>query len=318
MIETKGLRKSFKSRQGRETKTVEAVRGVDLFVQEGEIFGFLGPNGAGKTTTLRMLATLIEPDGGEATIAGADLRKAPGEVRRRIGYVAQGGTTWDEVSAREELVLHARMYGISKAEAQRRAVRALEAFQLTEYADRKCKTYSGGQRRRVDIALGIIHEPKVIFLDEPTTGLDPQSRAHMWDEIRRLRAEGMTIFVTTHYLEEADALCDRMAIMDHGQIVAEGTPAELKREISGDVVTVGLNGSTPKAAELFDTEAYIKKLETVDDGGLRLYVDEGATAIPLILRKLDAAGIALGSIELHRPSLDDVFLEKTGRSLRES
>jgi ABC-2 type transport system ATP-binding protein len=318
MIETKGLRKSFKSRQGRETKAVEAVRGVDLFVQPGEIFGFLGPNGAGKTTTLRMLATLIEPDGGEATIAGADLRKAPGEVRRRIGYVAQGGTTWDEVTAREELVLHARMYGISKAEAQRRATRALDAFQLTEYADRKCKTYSGGQRRRVDIALGIIHEPKVLFLDEPTTGLDPQSRAHMWDEIRRLRAEGMTIFVTTHYLEEADALCDRMAIMDHGLIVAEGTPAELKREISGDVVTVGLNGSTPQAAELFDTEPYIKKLETIDDGGLRLYVDEGATAIPQILRKLDAAGIALGSIELHRPSLDDVFLEKTGRSLRES
>ncbi len=237
MIETRGLRKSFRSRAGREKKTVDAVRGVDLQVAEGEIFGFLGPNGAGKTTTLRMLATLIEPDGGEATIAGADLRTDPGEVRRRIGYVAQGGSTWDESTAREELVLQARMYGISKAEAQRRADRALDAFQLTEYADRKCKTYSGGQRRRVDIALGIIHEPKVVFLDEPTTGLDPQSRAHMWDEIRRLRAEGMTVFLTTHYLDEADALCDRIAIMDHGEIVAEGTPAELKREISGDVVT---------------------------------------------------------------------------------
>ncbi|GAA4694704.1 ATP-binding cassette domain-containing protein [Phytohabitans rumicis] len=313
MIETKDLRKSFRSRQG----TVDAVRGVDLFVAEGEIFGFLGPNGAGKTTTLRMLATLIEPDGGEATIAGADLRKDPGEVRRRIGYVAQGGTTWDEVSAREELVLHARMYGIGKAEANRRATRALEAFQLIEYADRKCKTYSGGQRRRVDIALGIIHDPKVLFLDEPTTGLDPQSRAHMWDEIRRLRAEGVTVFVTTHYLEEADALCDRLAIMDNGEIVAEGTPAELKREISGDVVTVGLNGSTPEAAQVLDAEPYVNKLETVD-GGLRLYVDEGAIAIPHILRRLDAAGLALGTIELHRPSLDDVFLEKTGRSLRES
>ncbi|MEJ3742054.1 ATP-binding cassette domain-containing protein [Actinomycetes bacterium KLBMP 9797] len=317
MIETKGLRKSFKSRQGRETKTVEAVRGVDLVVQEGEIFGFLGPNGAGKTTTLRMLATLIEPDGGEASIAGADLRKSPGEVRRRIGYVAQGGSTWDEVSAREELVLHARMYGIGKAEAGRRAERALEAFQLTEYADRKCKTYSGGQRRRVDIALGIIHEPKVLFLDEPTTGLDPQSRAHMWDEIRRLRGEGMTIFLTTHYLEEADALCDRMSIMDHGEIVTEGTPAELKREISGDVVTVGVNGSSAAAADLLDAEPFVRKLETVDNG-LRLYVDEGATAMPQIMRALAAAGITLGSIELHRPSLDDVFLEKTGRSLRES
>src|SRR5690349_21475452 len=164
MIETRGLRKSFLSRQGREKKTVEAVRGVDLRVDEGEIFGFLGPNGAGKTTTLRMLATLIEPDGGEALIAGADLRKDPGEVRKRIGYVAQGGSTWDDSTAREELVLHARMYGIRKVEAQKLAAEALDAFELTEYADRKCKTYSGGQRRRVDIALGIIHKPKVVFL----------------------------------------------------------------------------------------------------------------------------------------------------------
>ncbi|MBP1780915.1 ABC-2 type transport system ATP-binding protein [Micromonospora sp. HB375] len=319
MIETRGLRKSYRSREVRETKTVDAVRGVNLDVAEGEIFGFLGPNGAGKTTTLRMLATLIEPDGGEATVAGADLRKDPAEVRRRIGYVAQGGSTWDESSAREELVLQARLYGISKAEAHRRAERALEAFQLTEYADRKCKTYSGGQRRRVEIALGIIHEPKIVFLDEPTTGLDPQSRAHMWDEIRRLRTEGMTVFITTHYLDEADALCDRIAIMDHGEIVAEGTPAELKREISGEVVIVGLDApSTPRAAELLDTEAYVSKLETVDEGGLRLYVDEGATAIPQVLRRLDHAGLDLRSIELHRPSLDDVFLTKTGRSLRES
>ncbi|WP_433537007.1 ATP-binding cassette domain-containing protein [Micromonospora sp. CA-249363] len=319
MIETRGLRKSFRSRAGRETKTVDAVRGVNLEVAEGEIFGFLGPNGAGKTTTLRMLATLIEPDGGEATIAGADLRKDPAEVRRRIGYVPQGGSTWDESTAREELVLHARMYGIGKADAQQRAVRALEAFQLTEYADRKCKTYSGGQRRRVEIALGIIHEPKIVFLDEPTTGLDPQSRAHMWDEIRRLRSDGMTVFITTHYLDEADALCDRIAIMDNGEVVAEGTPAELKREISGDVVLVGLDvAATPQAAKALDGEPYVNKLETADEGGLRLYVDEGATAIPQVLRRLDHAGLELRSIELHRPSLDDVFLTKTGRSLRES
>jgi ABC-2 type transport system ATP-binding protein len=316
MIETTGLRKSFRSRQGREVKTVEAVRGVDLSVVEGEIFGFLGPNGAGKTTTLRMLATLIEPDGGEVTIAGADLRRDPGEVRRRIGYVAQGGSTWDEVTAREELVLHARMYGISKAEAQRRAVAALDAFQLTEYADRKCKTYSGGQRRRVDIALGIIHEPQVVFLDEPTTGLDPQSRAHMWEEVRRLRTDGMTVFITTHYLDEADALCDRVAIIDHGQIVAEGTPAELKREISGEVVTVGMAGNPATAADVLDTQPYVRKLET-HDGDLRLYVDHGATAVPQIMRTLEAAQIPPDSIEVHRPSLDDVFLAKTGRSLRE-
>jgi len=321
IIETKGLRKSFRSRAGRQTKTVEAVRGVDLVVEQGEIFGFLGPNGAGKTTTLRMLATLIPPDGGEATIAGADLRRDPAEVRRRIGYVAQGGSTWDEVSAREELVLQARMYGISKAEAHQRADRALAAFQLTEFADRKCKTYSGGQRRRVDIALGIIHEPQVVFLDEPTTGLDPQSRAHMWDEIRRLRAEGMTVFITTHYLDEADALCDRIAIMDYGQVVAEGTPDELKREIAGDVVTVGFGDRpevTPHAAQALDSQPYVKKLETIESGGLRLYVDAGATAIPQILRMLEASGVQISSIELHRPSLDDVFLTKTGRSLRES
>ncbi|PYC70008.1 ABC transporter [Micromonospora arborensis] len=319
MIETRGLRKSFRSRAGRETKTVDAVRGVNLEVAEGEIFGFLGPNGAGKTTTLRMLATLIEPDGGDATIAGADLRKDPAEVRRRIGYVPQGGSTWDESTAREELVLHARMYGIGKADAQRRAARALDAFQLTEYADRKCKTYSGGQRRRVEIALGIIHEPKIVFLDEPTTGLDPQSRAHMWDEIRRLRADGMTVFITTHYLDEADALCDRIAIMDNGELVAEGTPAELKREISGDVVLVGIDlTATEQATKALDGEPYVNKLETADEGGLRLYVDDGATAIPQVLRRLDHAGLELRSIELHRPSLDDVFLTKTGRSLRES
>jgi ABC-2 type transport system ATP-binding protein len=315
MIETKDLRKSFRGRG--KTGTVEAVRGVDLVVEEGEIFGFLGPNGAGKTTFLRMLATLLTPDAGLATVAGVDLLKNPGEVRRRIGYVAQGGSTWDEVTAREELVLHARMYGIGKTDAESRAARALDAFQLTEYADRRCKTYSGGQRRRVDIALGIIHQPAVVFLDEPTTGLDPQSRAHMWDEVRRLRSEGMTIFITTHYLEEADALCDRVAIIDHGLIVADGTPNELKQEISGDVVTVGLNGALPSAVELLDTQPYVRKLETKEDN-LRLYVDEGATAIPQILRTLDGADIALASIELHRPSLDDVFLAKTGRSLRES
>jgi ABC-2 type transport system ATP-binding protein len=316
MIQTHGLTKSFRSRQGRQNKTVEAVRGVDLAVEPGEIFGFLGPNGAGKTTTLRMLATLIEPDGGTAVIAGADLRKNPGEVRRRIGYVAQGGSTWDESTAREELILHARMYGVSKAEASRRAAATLDAFQLSEYADRRCKTYSGGQRRRVDIALGIIHQPKVVFLDEPTTGLDPQSRAHMWDEVRRLREEGMTVFLTTHYLDEADALCDRIAIMDHGEIVAEGTPDALKQEISGDVVNISLTDSA-RAAQVLGSSDFVRKLETTDDG-VRLYVDEAGSAIPQILRALDGDGVVLGGIELHRPSLDDVFLTKTGRTLRES
>ncbi len=323
MIKTTGLRKSFRSRQGREIKVVEAVRSVDMTVSEGEIFGFLGPNGAGKTTTLRMLATLIPPDGGEAVIAGANLLTEPGEVRRRIGYVAQGGSTWETVTAREELILQARMYRLSKAEAQERAARALAAFQLTEYADRKCKTYSGGQRRRVDIALGIIHDPKVVFLDEPTTGLDPQSRAHMWDEVRRLRDEGMTVFLTTHYLEEADALCDRIAIIDHGEIVAEGTPAGLRREISGDVVTVGFPEVGPGMETAPDTAAgvlrdqpYVKRLETYDRN-LRLYVEHGPTAVPQVVRALESAQLVPDAIEVHRPSLDDVFLSKTGRSLRE-
>ncbi|MBM7773716.1 ABC-2 type transport system ATP-binding protein [Actinokineospora baliensis] len=316
MIEVKGLRKSFTLGKRRKTRTVEAVRGVDLSVAEGEIFGFLGPNGAGKTTTARILCTLLEPDDGEAVIAGADLRKDPGAVRTRVGYVPQGGTTTDEVTAREELVLQARMYGIGKADAVERAEKALAAFELTEFADRQCRTYSGGQRRRVDIAMGIIHEPKVLFLDEPTTGLDPQSRAHLWDEVRRLRDAGMTVFLTTHYLEEADALCDRIAIIDHGEIVALGTPAELKHGVAGDVVTVGLNGSGPKAAELLDGHEYVRKLELGEDG-LRLYVDDGTTAMPQIMRVLDAGEIHFDTVELHRPSLDDVFLIKTGRSLRD-
>jgi ABC-2 type transport system ATP-binding protein len=325
MIETTGLRKSFTVGKRRKTSTVEAVRGVDLAVDEGEIFGFLGPNGAGKTTTLRMLSTLIVPDGGQATVAGVDLLSKPAEVRKRIGYVAQGGGTTDELTAREELVQQARLYGIGKSEAQARSVAVLESFQLTDYADRQCRTYSGGQRRRLDIALGIIHRPKVLFLDEPTAGLDPQSRANLWDEVRRLRSEGMTVFLTTHYLEEADALCDRISIIDHGEIVAEGTPDALKHEISGDVVTVGMDGtldsgmegSTEKAAALLTDAPYIRKLEELDEGGLRLYVDDGTTAIPQILRALDGAGFEFGKLELQRPSLDDVFLTKTGRSLRD-
>jgi ABC-2 type transport system ATP-binding protein len=317
MIETKGLRKSFQVGKGRKKATVEAVRGVDLKVGGGEIFGFLGPNGAGKTTTLRMLTTLLIPDGGEAVIAGADLRKNPGKVRQLSGYVAQGGGTVDDATGREELVLQARMYGLGKVEAQERAARALEAFQLSDFADRRCRTYSGGQRRRIDIALGVIHEPKVLFLDEPTVGLDPQSRVTMWDEVRRLRHEGMTVFITTHYLDEADALCDRIAIIDNGEIVAEGTPDDLKREIAGDVVRVGLNGTLPAAAELLGDRPFVRKMEIEQDKGLRLYVDDGAAAIPQIIRVLDGSDITFDGMELTRPSLDDVFLTKTGRTMRE-
>jgi ABC-2 type transport system ATP-binding protein len=318
MIRTRGLRKSFRTGRRRKAATVEAVTGLDLAVAEGEIFGFLGPNGAGKTTTLRMLATLLPPDGGDAVVAGADLRSQQAAVRRNIGYVAQGGGTWDDATAREELVMQARMYGIGKAEAVSRAADALDAFDLTAYADRHCRTYSGGQRRRVDIALGVVHRPRVLFLDEPTSGLDPQSRSHMWDEIRRLRGEGLTVFLTTHYLDEADALCDRIAIIDGGGIVAEGTPTALKREIAGEVVTVGVSGDADKAAGVLGERECVRSAEVRDDGMVRLSVDAGETAIPQIMRALADVGIEPATIELHRPTLDDVFLTRTGRSLRES
>ncbi|GAB3823458.1 ATP-binding cassette domain-containing protein [Dactylosporangium cerinum] len=318
MIEVRDLRKSYDLRFGRQKITVDAVRGISFDVGPGEVLGFLGSNGAGKTTTLRMLTTLIKPDGGGATIAGADLVKEPNEVRRRIGYVSQGGSTWGDATAREELVMHARMYGISKAEAHRRAERALETFGLTEYADRRCKTYSGGQRRRVDIAMGMINDPQVLFLDEPTAGLDPAGRAEIREEVKRLRAEGMTVLITTHYLDEADALCDRIAIIDQGQIVANDSTESLKREIAGDVVTLNLNGSTPAAHKLLDEEPYVAKIEPLEEHGLRLYVESGSASITHILRTLDGAGIVPDSIEVHRPSLDDVFLAKAGRSLNVS
>jgi ABC-2 type transport system ATP-binding protein len=313
MIEATGLHKSF--RVGKQS--VEAVRGVDLAVTDREIFGLLGPNGAGKTTLMRILTTLLKPDGGQASIAGVDLLRSPHLVRHRIGFVAQGQWTWSSLTAREELIMQARLYGMSKAEAQRRAGKVIEAFGMTGFADRVCRTYSGGQRRRVDIALGIVHSPSVVFFDEPTTGLDPQSRAHLWEEVRRLRAEGTTVFITTHYLEEADALCDRIAIIDHGRVVALGTPEELKRGIAGDLVTLGIDGDVQKARELLSREIGVRQADA-DGQVLRLVVAQGAATAPHLLRVLYDAGIALTRIEVHQPSLDDVFLTKTGRSLRDT
>jgi ABC-2 type transport system ATP-binding protein len=326
MIEASGLRKSYHSKRGRKATTVDAVRGVDFSVQRGEIFGFLGPNGAGKTTTLRMLTTLIRPDGGDATIAGIDLRRAPAQVRLHIGFVAQQSGTYRQSTARRDLVHQARMYGASKSAAQERAAAAIVAFQLESFADRTIGTYSGGQRRRLDVALGVIHSPEVVFLDEPTVGLDPPSRARIWQEVRRLRDQGMTIFLTTHYLDEADALCDRISIIDAGLIVAEGTPSDLKREISGDVVTVDL--ATPgtagvpepatvlEAAKVLAEQPCVQSCEIIEHT-LRLYVDSAATAVPQVMRALSAEGIEPGAIETRRPSLDDVFLAKTGRTLAE-
>jgi len=314
MIETTDLRRTFKRRGG----PVEAVKGVDLRVGAGEIFGFLGPNGAGKTTTLRMLATLITPTAGQATVAGVDLRRDPQEVRRRIGYVPQGGSTDPAETGRGELILQGRLYGLSKADATARAAEVLAVLDLEAAADRRTGTYSGGMRRRLDVGLGIVHRPSVLFLDEPTTGLDPQARARMWDEIRDLRERGTTVFLTTHYLEEADALCDRLAIIDHGRIVAEGTSDQLKEAVAGDSVTIGVNGAGAQVLTIVQALPYVREVSFDEEAGLvRLYVDHGEQAVPQLLRVLDSAGFAPTSISLNKPSLDDVFLRQTGRSLRE-
>ncbi|GAA1891677.1 ABC transporter ATP-binding protein [Streptantibioticus ferralitis] len=230
VISTSGLARTFQTRSG----PVQAVRGIDLTVQAGEILGFLGPNGAGKTTTLRMLTTLLAPTGGAATVAGCDLVRDPAGVRQKTGYVAQSGGVDPSISVREELVTQGRLYRLSKAEAEARAEELARELDLTELLERKCAALSGGQRRRLDIAMGLAHRPAVLFLDEPTTGLDPGSRSDLWDLVRLIRAQwGTTVFLTTHYLDEADALSDRLVIVDQGRIVADGTPIALKRRYAG-------------------------------------------------------------------------------------
>jgi ABC-2 type transport system ATP-binding protein len=313
VIETHGLRRVFKSRN----RVVEAVAGVDLMVRKGEIFGFLGPNGAGKTTTLRMLSTLMPPSGGTARIAGCDLATQSGLIRNRIGYVGQAGGADREITGRRELVFQGRLYGMSTEAARTRAAELIQMLELEVCADRAGSTYSGGQKRRLDIGLGLVHDPQLLFLDEPTTGLDPQSRARVWDEVRRMHDRGTTVFLTTHYLDEADALCDRIAIIDYGKIVAEGTPEELKRAVAGDVVTLSVAGDQQRALDLIKDQEFVRE-SRIEDGAVLLYVDRGEVAMPAILRLLDGAGLQLLTIGLHRPSLDDVFLRQTGRSLRET
>ncbi len=312
VVEISELRRVFKSRRG----PVEAVAGIDLQVFRGEIFGFLGPNGAGKTTTLRMLATLLPPTSGRALIAGRDLLSEPDQVRWQIGYVGQQGGADMEITGRSELVFEARLYGMGREQARLRSEELIRTLELEPCADRRISTYSGGQRRRLDIAVGLVHQPQLLFLDEPTTGLDPQSRARVWDEVRSLRRAGTTVFLTTHYLEEADALCDRLAIIDHGRIVARGTPDELKREVAGDLVTVGLEGDPETALRLLREQPFVREA-SAEESSLRLYVERGESAAPEILRLLDREGLGLTTISVSRPSLDDVFLRQTGRSLRE-
>ena len=321
IIEARGLARTFKSRK----RTVEAVRGVDLTVREGEIVGFLGPNGAGKTTTLRMLTTLLRPTAGTATVAGADLLANPLDVRKKIGYVPQAigetmGGTDPSCLVIEELLDQAALYRIGAAQARQRAERLVAQLELTGLEQRLVKTLSGGQRRRLEIALGLVHRPPLVFLDEPTTGLDPQSRSNLWEHIASLRSDlGTTVFLTTHYLEEADVLCDRVFIIDHGVIAAEGTPDELKRRISGDVVTLRVAGGdhgTDAARKLLADQAVVREVSAAD-GALKLTVGHGEQALPALLRVLDAADVTLESINLSRPTLDDVFLTLTGRSLRD-
>jgi ABC-2 type transport system ATP-binding protein len=316
MITARGLARTYASRHG----TVEAVRGVDLDVQPGEIVGFLGPNGAGKTTTLRMLTTLLAPTAGTATVAGCDLRDDPVGVRRRIGYVAQSGLTLPDAQAGEEIVDHARLYSMPRAEAAARGQELFAQLELDGLWKRKCGSMSGGQRRRLDIVMGLVHQPVLIFLDEPTTGLDPQSRANLWQHIEGLRSErGTTVFLTTHYLDEADALCDRILVIDHGSIVAEGSPDELKRRVSGDAVTLTL-AKDDQADAAVAVVATIPKstTPTVDACTVRFHVPDGGSTLPELLRRLDTAGVELTGVEVHRPTLDDVFLSLTGRSLRDA
>ncbi|MFI7616918.1 ATP-binding cassette domain-containing protein [Nonomuraea terrae] len=312
IIQAHGLRKTFTTRSRKGVQTVEAVRGVDLDVDKGEIFGVLGPNGAGKTTTIRMLATLITPDAGTAVIAGHDLLREPAAIRRRLGYVSQAGGVEDTVSARAQIMMAARIHGV--ADPGRATAEALDRFGLTELADRPGRTLSGGQKRRVAVAIGLVHGPPLLFLDEPTTGLDPQNRANLWDRIRQLRESGTSVLLSTHYLDEADALCDRLMIVDHGLVVAEGTPAALKREVSGDVITL----RTDQPGRAADTVKALARETRVDDDLLRVYVDDGEHALPGLLRALEEQGVALTSIALDRSTLDDVFLAKTGRTLRDA
>jgi ABC-2 type transport system ATP-binding protein len=311
MIEARGLTRAFGE--------MRAVQGVDLDVEAGELAGFLGPNGAGKTTTQRMLTTLLSPTAGRAVVAGHDVAAEPREVRRRIGFVAQGGGAEPEARVGEELVDQARLHGLGAREARERGRALLGELELEGAWDRPVKTLSGGQRRRLDIAMGLVHAPSVVFLDEPTSGLDPQARANLWTHVRRLRDElGTTVFLTTHYLEEADALCDRVLVIDRGRIVAEGTPEALKRRVSGDAVELLLGGE----AVAREAAAVVERLPEVSRAGcagarVRVTVPSAVEGVPRVLRALDDAGVELEGVEVRRPTLDDVFLALTGRALRD-
>jgi ABC-2 type transport system ATP-binding protein len=316
VINAEGLTREF--RVGKET--VQAVRGLNLDVQAGELVAFLGPNGAGKSTSLRMLTTLLVPTSGTATVAGFDVVADPGSVRRRIGYVGQGHGAADDQLVRDEVVTQGRSYGMSRIDAAARADELIDSLELTSLAKRKASTLSGGQRRRLDVAIGMVHAPRLLFLDEPSTGLDPQSRANLWEHLVRLREQhGTTIFLTTHYLEEADAMAERVLVIDEGRVIADGSPEELKARMAGDLITIGTSSPSDAARAAMVAGRLDSPREiSIDGSTVRLRTVGGATALPGLLRALDAVDVNAVSAEVKRPTLDDVFLELTGRSLRDA
>jgi ABC-2 type transport system ATP-binding protein len=306
-IEVEGLVRDFKG-------GVRAVDGIDLRVAPGEIYGFLGPNGAGKSTTVLVLTTLLPPTAGRARVAGLDVVQQGAAVRRAIGASLQESALDPYLTGREHMRLQSALHGLGKQERGQRGAELLERVGLTEAADRKVSGYSGGMKRRLDLALALVHRPRLLFLDEPTTGLDPQSRAALWDEVRRLSGDGVTVFLTTQYLEEADVLADRVGIIDRGRIVAEGTPAELKAEIGRPSVEAvpadPSEGDRLRAVLLrFGAEAAARP------GGVAVQLPEGVSDLADIIRALDGEGLRIADLRLHEPTLDDVFLAKTGRSL---
>jgi ABC-2 type transport system ATP-binding protein len=310
MIETRELTKHF----GSKDKTVKAVQGIDLTVAPGELVALLGPNGAGKSTTLRMLTTLIPPTSGTAKVAGFDVVKQQREVRQRIGYIGQGNGAGHSQRGRDELVSQGRAYGLRIPEARKRAAELIDSLGLGEVADRTVSTLSGGQRRRLDIAMGLIHAPDLLFLDEPSTGLDPQNRANLQEHIVALRARHeTTIVLTTHYLDEADSMAERVIVVDNGRVIADDTPARLKATHVGDRITLGFDHETEAARAASMINFKLQRYGTT----LQIGVDGAPRLLPGILEDLRAAGVPAASIEVTRPTLDDVFLTLTGRSLRE-
>jgi len=296
---------------------IRAVDDVSFEVKAGEVFGFLGPNGAGKTTTVSMLSAGLRPTSGRAVIDGLEVGADPEEVKRRIGVIFQETTADGDLTGLENLEIAAGCYGIPVAEGRARAKVLIEQMQLTEAADRYAKTYSGGMRRRLELAVGLVHNPRVLFLDEPTLGLDPQGRAGFWDFIQKLKKEnGMTVFVTTHYLDEADGMCDRIAIIDHGKIVATGTPNELKDRVGVDVVTLKTGTGAAEITTLLQGLPGVHSIQHTD-GSYRAKVQSGETFVPLAVDTATRAGVGVTGVTVKRPSLDEVFLDFTGREYRE-